>query len=320
MNYSCNDNSRRTFLKKTLLTGALLPLVNPNLFSMNTMPSPDRLKVHIFSKHLQFLNYTDLANAAAEMGFDGVDLSLRPNGHVLPVRVEEDLPKVTEAFHKAGFPPLLMTTAVEDANSPLDKKVLTTAAKLGFKYYRMNWYTYPEGKTIPEAIEIFRPKMKGLGELNRKLGLVGAYQNHAGLGVGSNIWEIWEVLRDADKEHMGCQYDVRHAMVEGFSSWQNGLKLIQPNIKLFTIKDFKFGEKNGAIEVVDVPIGEGIIDLKSYFRLLKLYKINVPFTLHIEYALGGAEHGDRTITMDKKDIFRLMKADLQKVQQLWQEA
>ena len=45
------------------------------------------LKIHIFSKHLQFLIYKDMAEAAAEMGFDGIDLTVRPNGHVLPERV-----------------------------------------------------------------------------------------------------------------------------------------------------------------------------------------------------------------------------------------
>ena len=63
----------------------------------------DRLKIHIFSKHLQFLNYQDLAEAAAEMGFDGIDLTVRPKGHVLPERVESDMPKAVEAMRKVGL-------------------------------------------------------------------------------------------------------------------------------------------------------------------------------------------------------------------------
>jgi hypothetical protein len=33
-----------------------------------------------------------MAKAATEIGFDGVDLTVRPKGHVLPDNVEKDLP------------------------------------------------------------------------------------------------------------------------------------------------------------------------------------------------------------------------------------
>ena len=74
-----------------------------------------------------------MAEAAAEMGFDGIDLTVRPKGHVLPERVDTDLPKAVEAMKKVNFVPSLMTTAVDDAGDNTDKKVLDTAAKLGFK-------------------------------------------------------------------------------------------------------------------------------------------------------------------------------------------
>ena len=146
---SQNDSdSRRNFLKKSLITAGLYPLLQENLFSLFDKKSEDRLKVHVFSKHLQFLNYHDMAEAVAEMGFDGIDLTVRPDGHVKPERVEDDLPKATEAMRKFGLAPLLMTTTVEDAGNSTDKKVLEVAVKLGIKYYRMNWFSYPEEKAI----------------------------------------------------------------------------------------------------------------------------------------------------------------------------
>ena len=118
------------------------------------------LKIHIFSKHLQFLNYQDMAEAAAEMGFDGIDLTVRPKGHVFPERVEADLPKAVEAMRKVNFAPSLMTTAVDDADDITDKKVLDVAAKLGFKFYRMNYFSYPDGITMPAAMEEFQQRVK----------------------------------------------------------------------------------------------------------------------------------------------------------------
>jgi len=297
-----------------------MPLLPDELRCMANSLTVHSLKINIFSKHLQFLNYQDMAEAAAEMGFDGVDVTVRPNGHVLPERVETDLPKVVEALKKANFVPLIMTTAVDDANDLTDRKVLTTAAKLGFKFYRMNYYSYPEGKEMPASIELFQQKLKELSQLNKELGLTGCYQNHSGTLAGSSIWELWELLRRADREYMGAQYDIRHAVVEGALSWENGLRLLQSQIKTINVKDFKWLDENGKSVIRDIPIGEGTVDFRNYFKLLKQYKINVPVILHTEYALGGAEHGAKEITCDKQIVFNAMKKDLQKVRELWQQS
>lgn len=300
--------------------GALFPLMH-DVFPIGVQgQKKSALKIHIFSKHLQFLDYQDMAEAAAEMGFDGVELSVRPKGHVLPERVEEDLPKAAEAMRNAGLPPLMMTTAVLDPENSTDKQVLETAAQLGFKYYRMNYYRYLEGKTIPESIRYFQQKAKSLSEFNKSLDLVGCYQNHAGNYMGASIWELWELLKEANPQHLGAQYDIRHAVVEGGLSWQNGLRLINPFIKTLAIKDFKWVNENGKWSTQNTPIGEGMVDFKSYFQLLKKHQIQVPVSLHLEYPIGGAEHGDTKLTVDKQVVFKAMKKDLQKVHEIWQQA
>lgn len=317
-----NKQSRRNFIKGSVIAGTLFPFMPGELQAslIGTSNTANPLKVSVFSKHLQFLNYKDMADAAAEIGFDGVDLTVRPNGHVLPERVENDLPQAIDAIHKAGLSSTMITTAVQDANDPLDRKLLETASKLGLEYYRMNWLKYPDGKSIPEAIGQFKQILTDLSHLNKKLGITGCYQNHSGNLAGASLWELWEILKNADHQNMGVQYDIRHAVVEGGMSWKNGLRLIQPHIKILAIKDCIWLKKNGSWIVENVPLGEGMIDFKAYFKLLKEYKIQVPVSLHYEYPMGGAEHGATSISTDKQQIFAAMKRDLRKLQQLWQEA
>lgn len=312
-------DSRRDFIRKSLLAGSFVPFMDLSAASAHKPDSrpASALKVHVFSKHLQFLNYKDMADVAADIGFDGVDLAVRPKGHVLPERVGDDLPKAVEEIRKAGLAHTMMTTAVQDASDPTDKKLLETAAKLGIKFYRMNWLSYPEGKSIPEAIVNFQETIKDLSLLNKKLGITGAYQNHSGLRAGASIWELWDMVRKADKKHMGVQYDIRHAVVEGGLSWKNGLRLIQPDIKILAIKDFVWTKKNGAYVVENVPLGEGMVDFKAYFSLLKEYNINVPVSLHYEYPLGGAEHGQFEINVDRKVVFDAMRRDLKWLHAMW---
>ena len=313
------NQTRRSFLKNSILTGALFPLVPADLLAITPRNTAAPLKIHIFSKHLQFLNYRDMADTVAELGFDGIDLTIRPKGHVLPERVEDDLPKAIDAIRKVGLESSMMVTAVDDARDPTDKKVLEVAAKLGIRYYRMNWFSYPEGESMPAAIQTLQQKVKEISQVNKELGLTGCYQNHAGRLVGASLWELWQLVKEADKQHMGIQYDIRHAVVEGGTSWQNGLRLIHPHIKTLAIKDFIWEKKNGVWDIQDTPIGEGMVDFKTYFKLLKQYQINVPVSLHLEYPLGGAESGATQISCDKQVVFKAMKRDLQKVHELWQQ-
>ncbi|QMW05869.1 sugar phosphate isomerase/epimerase family protein [Spirosoma foliorum] len=313
-------HSRRYFLKQATLVAGSLPLLPSAMNqSINRVETylPD---IHIFSKHLQFLNYTDMADAAASMGFDGVDLTVRPDGHVVPERVEDDLPKAVDALKKAGLPPKLMTTAVGDATNPTDRQLLETAAKLGYKAYRMKWYAYDDKRSMPDSILQFQNQLQALGELNKRLNLVGCYQNHAGLLVGASIWELWEILKKANPQYMGIQYDIRHATVEGGTSWPNGVRLLLPQIKTIPIKDFRWEKKGSQWIVQDVPLGEGMVDFKTYFQLLKKANLQVPVSLHIEYPMGGAEHGATHLSIPRNDLFMAMKRDLNRLKEMWKSA
>ncbi len=313
--------SRRTFIKKTVMAAGILPLSTASFPNMLNHDIDDKLHISIFSKHLQFLNYQNMAKAAADIGFDGVDLTVRPKGHVIPERVEQDLPKAIEAIGDAGFEPLMMTTAVDDATDPVDQTLLRTAAQLGIKYYRMNWFRYPEDVTIPEALTGFQKQLKALGNLNSDLGLVGCYQNHAGAAyAGASIHELYDMVKQSLIQSMGVQYDIRHATVEGGKSWETGLRLVQQRIKTIALKDFRWEKKDGVWDAINVPMGEGMVNFKKYFGLLKKYQINVPVSLHFEYPLGDAEHGAREISIDPDQVYSAMHRDLEYVHRIYAEA
>ena len=197
---------------------------------------------------------------------------------------------------------------------------MQTASTLGFTHYRTGWLAYPEYRTIAESQAIYGQQAAVLEVVNKDFGLIGCYQNHAGNHVGAPIWDLLPLLKTTNNEHIGCQYDIRHAVVEGGNSWELGLRLIQPYIKSIVIKDFKWGQVDGKWKPVNTPLGEGMVDFNRYFSLLKKYKINVPVSLHLEYDLGGAEHGASKITIGKKEVFKQMKKDLSFIRTTWAKA
>jgi sugar phosphate isomerase/epimerase len=256
----------------------------------------------------------------AELGFAGVDLTVRKGGHVLPEFVKRDLPIAVDAIKKGGSQCIMMVTDIESAENELAMNVLETASKLGIQYYRSNWFKYSHEGYIEEELLKYQQKVTALSTINKKLEIVGCYQNHAGKYVGSSIWEVKKILEFADPAYFGSQYDIRHAMVEGGLSWENGLKLIKNNVKTIVLKDFKWSKVNGVWNVVDTPIGEGMVDFDTYFKLLKKYHINVPVSLHIEYDLGTENFDSLTSTEQENLMYKAMRKDVTTIKKIWRKA
>ncbi|MDX1906447.1 MAG: TIM barrel protein [Bacteroidia bacterium] len=309
--------TRRTFLKTTAAAGlatSILPV-----WAAGHSPAPAPLEVHIFSKHLHFLGYESLAAKARELGFAGVDLTVRPDGHVSPERVTRDLPRAIEAMRAEGLRPVMMTTAITMPDQQA-RNILQTAREAGITHYRTGWIAYPPSGPVPEALEQARRQLAALTHLNQELGMAGAYQNHTGAYLGAAIWDLWQILRDLPPGSLGSQYDVRHATAEGGYAWYNNLRLIAPYINSLAIKDFTWQQTPSGWEAVSVPLGTGMVDFVRYFRLLQSLGIRVPVSLHLEYPLGGADQGNRKLTVEPSVVYAAMQRDLEQVQALWQAA
>ena len=313
--------NRRNFINQTALASAALlfpvDLISTNLFTpKNTLKN--QLELHVFSKCLQFLDYKDMCKAAKKMGFNGIDLTVRKKGHVLPENVQKDLPKATEQMKLYGLIPKMISTNVISTKDTTQILVLETAKKMGFQFYRPDWLRYNRNLPVTENLENAKTKFHNLAELNHKIGINGAYQNHSGHFIGSSIWGLQQVLNGISPTNLGVQYDIAHASIEGGKNWEIGFDLIKPYVNTLVIKDYKWKNINGKWRPVFCPLGEGMIDFHHYFSLLKKHQINVPISLHAEYDLGGAEKG-KIPTIDKLEIFKRLKNDVTYIRKVWEE-
>ncbi len=252
-----------------------------------------------------------MAKAAAEAGYDGIDLTVRPGGHVLPERVEDDLPKAVEAAKRAGIRIPMIVTAIVDPNDPHTEKILKTASRLGVRYYRLGYYQYDNARPIMAQLNEIKPRLRDLAAMNKEYGLAGSYQNHAGARyVGASLWDLHYLLEGLDRRAMGVQFDIRHATVEGATTWPVTLRLLAESINTLAVKDFYWARKGSTWTTENCPLGEGMVDLAAYVKLLRRYAISGPITIHLEYSLGGAEHGNREITVPGATVIEAMRSDL----------
>lgn len=311
--------TRRDFVGLMTIAGAALPLAglsaaraaDPARPANTTSGGPTTM--HVFAKPLQWLDYAGTAALVAEAGFGGIDYAVRPAGHVLPEKVQDDLPRAVEAAKKAGLKVEMITTAIVDPRDKHTEPLLRTAARLGVKIYRFGNLGYDEKLGVWGSLQKHKAVVKELAELNKSLGIHGAFQNHAGTRVGSSIWDLHELLRDVDPRWVGLQYDIRHATAEGGQSWPLPLKLMAPWIKCTDLKDFKWQQSPGKAVIENVPVGDGIVNFDAYFKLVRDLNITGPSSVHFEYPpferspkpLTDAEKHTQFLAAMKKDLAAL---------------
>ncbi|MHC4569366.1 MAG: sugar phosphate isomerase/epimerase family protein [Planctomycetota bacterium] len=301
--------SRRQLLASAVVAGAVTPVIGSAASGRSSKKS--QFKICIFSKHLQWLDYKGMAETAAELGFDGVDLTVRRKGHVLPERVEDDLPRAVGAIKAADIEPLMMATDINDPDDPSTEKILKTAGALGVKYYRLGKYRYTDDESIADTLSNAKAKMRDLAAMNEHYSICGSYQNHAGRGyVGAPIWDLYWLIRDLDPKYMGCQFDVRHATVEGGQTWPLDLRLISGHVNTLAIKDFVWQKQGEKWQTVNCPLGKGQVDFDGFLKLLKKHSVAVPVSIHYEYDLGGANHGATELTIGKQKLLAAFRSDL----------
>jgi sugar phosphate isomerase/epimerase len=311
--------TRRKFL--TDMAGAGMAVLWGNFpspaFGMAGKRTSD--KIMVFSKQLEWLtDYNELCQLVAEIGFDGIELTVRPGGHVLPERVEEDLPRAVEAAKRNGIEIIMITTKILDPRDSSVERILTTANQLGIGFYRMGGLSYSKSKTIEQNLEEFKAIFRDLSEMNKHYQIHGAYQNHAGSNrLSAPIWDLWLILKELDPRWIGCQYDTRHAQLEGGSWWPIGLELLKDYIHTTVVKDFKWVQNGNQLNVQNCPIGEGVVDFIDHFELVDKHQISGPISLHFPYSFleetdNKSRRREKTLRVMRQKGVETLQSMLQK--------
>lgn len=268
---------RREFISRSLLTG--LAAVSAIPMAHAEKQSKKEYRICAFEKFLQELSYDELADVIAELGFVGIEATVRNKGHVQPERVEEDLPKLVEALKKRNLEVTTMATDVLNPSEPLSEKVLRTAKGSGIKSYRMGFYKYDLKKRILPQLDEIRPQVKELAAFNRELGVTALYQNHSDAKyVGATLWDMFGLLKDIPKDEIGLAFDIRHATIEAGLSWPVIYDVVKPHIGALFVKDFQWDGR----KTKHVPLGTGRVDPK-FFNMVKADGFDGPISLHVEY-------------------------------------
>ena len=119
---------RRDFLRNSIFAAGAVSA--SDLFAQNSRSNPE---IALFTKPFQHLSYKDFSNVIAEIGASGVELPLRPKGHIEPQAVEEELPKMVDELKKNELKVSILASGINSVDSPNAEKILKVAKALGIK-------------------------------------------------------------------------------------------------------------------------------------------------------------------------------------------
>ena len=225
------SNLPEQFSRRALLAGAGALLSSASAIAAPA--TPNRLKVTIFSKHLQFVKGEELAQTAADIGFDGIDITVRKGGHIEPERVRQELPGLVAIIKKHGLEVPMITTDMVDTESPYTEDILRTMADLGIRNYRWGGYKYSGNGSIVAELEAMKPRVVKLAALNKRYQACAMYHTHSGVNlVGASFWDLHILLNGVDPNAAGVNFDIGHATIEGgVGGWINNFRVVSDHLR-----------------------------------------------------------------------------------------
>ena len=258
----------------------------------------------MFSKPLPELDWHALGRAAKDAGFEGVDLTVRPKGHVLPERAGDDLPRAIEAITASGLKVPMITTDLTSVTAPHARRVLEIAARSGVRYFKAGYWQYASADVRREVAGA-GSNLTALAALAGDCGIEMGFHNHAAY-VGAALWDIAPVIDRLEPRWAGYYFDPRHAVAEGGAgAWKAAAHLVAPRLKMLAVKDCVWRRTAQTWQVENCPLGEGLVDWAWVGSLLRDARFDGPISIHIEYDVpGGAaqKRTARTVDAARRDL------------------
>lgn len=276
------------------------------------------MKFAAFTKSFQDRSVAEVCGMFQSLGLDGLDLTVRPGGHIDPAEVRSKLPEAVQAAQESGLQILLLTTAITEPDEQAET-IFATASELGIDRVKLGYYSYDGFGNLARQFDLVRRQLAGVAKLAEKFQVLPCVHIHSGNYIPSHGTMLYELLRDFSPEQLGAYVDPLHMTLEGGAAgWRQGLDLLAPWIALSSIKNFDWqaGQRDaqGQLEwhTRVVPVADGIAPIPQYVAALRALGYDGVYSLHSEYK-GGRSFKD----LNTAECLAQTAADLKFVRSLF---
>lgn len=244
----------------------------------------------LFTDNLADLSVSEACAAAKAAGFDGLDLTLRPGGHVLPANAEMGLADAKRVADAAGVVIPMVSTAITDIESPHAEAIFAAAAHYGARRLKLGYWPYEPFGTLAVQIDQARARLERLIALGKTYRVLPCVHCHSGRYVAAGGPQLYLVLKGFQPDEVGAYVDPMHMTIEGGASgWEMGLDLVAPWLALVGIKSFRWlpghRDERGQMRFrwEYCPIADGQAPLPEFVGYLKRLNYDGVVSFHSEY-------------------------------------
>jgi len=247
------------------------------------------MKLMFFSKHLGELSVAEAGQTIKALGFEGVDLTVRPGGHVLPEDARTRLVAAVYTLSNLGLSVPLITTGITSADDPYAADIFEQAAAARVPNLKLGYWPYRGLGTIHAAIDDAARALDGIEKLAQNTGVRAVIHNHSGAYISALPPIVWELIRDRDPAAIGAYADPGHMVVEGgLGGWKIGLDLLGERIAVAAFKDYLWDiqkDETGKPHLVRVgrPLQQGMVPWPEVISMLREIGFEGWISLHREY-------------------------------------
>ena len=282
---SQNELTRRKLLQAagTLAVGT----------SLQAAPAPESKKpqVCIYSEQFQSLSIPKVCEVFKKIGADGIDLTVRPGGHIKPENAPKELPVAVATAKEHGLKILMLTTSITSADRNAEG-ILATCQKLGIRKIKMGYYGGGEFGQLKKRLDDSRRQLEAVVQLAAKFEVRPCVHVHSGLTIPSNGFMLHRLIKDIPPERIGAYLDSCHMTITGGAGgWRQAVELLSPWISLVALKNFQWHKSNRdslgrqTWRTDYCRLEDGIAPIPDFVRVVHWTGYRDFYNLHTEYKL-----------------------------------
>ena len=234
----------------------------------------------VFTKPWPNLSLAELAVFVRDLGFDGVELPVRPGFQVVPENVASDLPEATKILADEGV-------KIGSVAGPTDRLSIEACGKAGVPIIRvcetidMDIGYFESIKRIQKRYDELIPNLK---DNNVSIGV----QNHCDYEIGSAIG-VMHFIEKYDPKQVGIVLDLAHCRLDGEPE-DLAIDIAWSHLLLVNLKS-GFRQRSDGPEIKDAPWnvywttgGQGIVNWAKSIEELGRRGYSGDYCLTAEYA------------------------------------
>lgn len=192
----------------------------------------------VFVKPWKSMTLPELGAHVRKLGFDLIELPVRPGFPCQPATIEQDLPQAVKILGDQGVRILNVTVAL-----PLnDERLYAACAAAGVGMNRVMFGV--DGKRYWEAEQAARRQLDAALPFCERYNIQIGIQNHCDKFVGVNEMGLYHLVKDYNPNYVGIIWDAAHNALEGIAP-ELALDVVESHLCCVNLKNAFWQRVNG---------------------------------------------------------------------------